>query len=112
MCPLAEWYPGSRYVNWVGIDGYLRTPKSSFGPEFNSTISKIRTLAPGKPMLLAEAGVPVSMATIPQVQDLYNGARKAGMIGLVWFDGKTPLGDYEPFINQNFLRAFRLAIGK
>jgi Glycosyl hydrolase family 26 len=112
MCPLAEWYPGSRYVNWVGLDGYLRRPSSSFGSVFDPTISQVRALAPGKPMLLAEAGVSVSTATPSQIRNLYDGARKAGMIGLVWFDGKTPLGNYEPFINTKFLAAFQRLISK
>jgi len=112
VCPLAEWYPGGRYVDWVGLDGYLRRPKSSFGREFNGTISAMRKLAPRKPLLLAEAGVPVSTAMVPQIRNLYDGARKAGMIGLIWFDGKTPLGNYEPFVNTKFLEVFRRAIGK
>jgi len=112
VCPLAEWYPGNRYVTWVGLDGYLRRPDSSFGREFNSTISAVRTFAPGKPVLLAEAGVPVSTTMVPQISNLYDGARKAGMIGLVWFDGKTPLGNYEPFINTKFLEAFQRMISK
>ena len=109
-CPVAEWYPGSRYVNWVGLDGYLRTAKSSFRQIFNSTISLLRRLAPGKPMLLAETGVPVSAAMRPQLRALYDGARKAGMIGIVWFDGKTRLGNYEPFTNRKFLVTFRRMI--
>jgi mannan endo-1,4-beta-mannosidase len=29
-CPLRPWYPGAAYVNWIGIDGYLRQSAYTF----------------------------------------------------------------------------------
>ena len=32
------WWPGSSYVNWVGIDGYYLKPSWKFAPLFGPTI--------------------------------------------------------------------------
>ena len=34
------WWPGSSYVNWVGIDGYYYGPSWAFAPLFGPTIVK------------------------------------------------------------------------
>jgi beta-mannanase len=106
-CAITSWYPGSRYVSWIGIDGYLRTPRAAFGREFNATIKTARHLGPGKPIVLAEAACNVSASMVTELRELYSGARRAGMIGLVWFDGKTALGNYHPWASEAFLRAFK-----
>lgn len=111
-CPASEWYPGGAFVNWVGLDGYLRTTQSSFDSAFSRTIATLRRAAPGKPMFFAESGVPVSAAMVPVVRNLYAGARRAGMFGLVWFDGRTYLGDYHPDADPAFLATFRRLVSR
>jgi len=106
-CAVTSWYPGSRYVSWIGIDGYLRTPRAAFGREFDATIKAARHLGPGKPIVLAEAACNVSASMVTELRELYSGARRSGMIGLVWFDGKTALGNYHPWASEAFLRAFK-----
>ena len=54
--PLASWWPGSRYVTWVGIDGYYYRPSSTFTTVFGETIAQVRAFT-RKPVLLSEAGV-------------------------------------------------------
>ena len=34
------WWPGSSYVNWVGIDGYYLKPSWKFAPLFGPTIAR------------------------------------------------------------------------
>ena len=38
-----HWWPGSSYVNWVGIDGYYLKPNWQFAPLFGPTIERART---------------------------------------------------------------------
>ena len=40
----ARWWPGSSYVNWVGIDGYYRNSSSGFASVFGPTIVDVREL--------------------------------------------------------------------
>jgi hypothetical protein len=60
--PLADLYPGSAYVDWLGLDGYnwgldhhLGQPKwQSFEQIFGATYREVTKLAPGKPLMVAE----------------------------------------------------------
>jgi hypothetical protein len=55
---LREYYPGSDYVDWVGMSGYYR--KSAEAPTFATTFAKtldqLRQIAPDKHILLSEVG--------------------------------------------------------
>ena len=59
--PLESVYPGDEYVNWVCMDGYNFGKHPSRGEQwqtfdqvFSETYSALRTLAPTKPMMIAE----------------------------------------------------------
>jgi len=57
--PLARWYPGAGYVDWLGVDGYnwgtdRNNVWQSFGQVFGYTYSQFLLLAPNKPMMLAQ----------------------------------------------------------
>ena len=41
----ARWWPGSTYVNWVGIDGYYLKQSWSFAPLFGPTIKIVHSLS-------------------------------------------------------------------
>ena len=64
MTDLASLYPGDDYVDWTGLDGYNwgTNPASargwrSFDQLFRDTYDEIvESIAPGKPMMLAEVG--------------------------------------------------------
>ena len=43
----ARWWPGSSYVNWVGIDGYYYKPSWTFAPLFGPTIKIVHLAEPG-----------------------------------------------------------------
>jgi hypothetical protein len=83
--PSQAWWPGSAYVGWVGIDGYLR-PGQTFIGQFGRAIKAIQGFAPGKPLLLAETAVAPGHDQIHQIAELFGGARRNHMIGVVWFD--------------------------
>ena len=42
--PIKSWWPGQRYVTWVGIDGYYLRPSDTFGSVFGSTIKQVRAV--------------------------------------------------------------------
>ena len=54
--PIASWWPGARYVTWVGIDGYYYRPSSTFATVFGQTIAQVRAFT-SKPLLLSETAV-------------------------------------------------------
>jgi mannan endo-1,4-beta-mannosidase len=82
--PASEWYPGDRYVNWIGIDGYLRQDQT-FSEIFGHQLRNIRAIT-SKPLYLAETGVAGSPSQSWQIAQLFAALRKYNLIGLVWFD--------------------------
>jgi mannan endo-1,4-beta-mannosidase len=82
--PAGEWFPGNKYVDWIGIDGYLgrgQTFKGIFGHQLRD----IRRLT-HKPIYLAETGVGDGSDPARQVANLFAGIWHWHLIGLVWFD--------------------------
>jgi mannan endo-1,4-beta-mannosidase len=91
--PLAAWWPGARYVTWVGIDGYYYRPSSTFTTVFGDTIAQVRTFT-DKPVLLSEAGVGPQAGQPAKIQNLFAGMRQYQTLGLVWFDIAQHQGIY------------------
>jgi hypothetical protein len=83
--PISAWWPGPRYVKWVGIDGYYSKPGDSFASIFAKTIEQVRTFT-GKPILLAETAVGRGDNQFANILDLFNGMTRYKTLGLVWFD--------------------------
>jgi mannan endo-1,4-beta-mannosidase len=79
------WWPGSSYVNWVGMDGYYYDPSWTFASLFGPTIATVRELT-RDPILIAEtAAAPVTVQPT-KIADLFAGVRLYGLLGFVWFD--------------------------
>jgi len=91
--PLASWWPGPRYVTWVGIDGYYYRPSSTFTTVFGETIAQVRAFT-RKPVLLSEAGVGPQAGQSAKIQNLFAGMRQYQTLGLVWFDIAQHQGIY------------------
>jgi hypothetical protein len=83
--PLSAWWPGPRYVKWVGIDGYYSKPSDNFASVFAPTIEQVRTFT-GKPILLSETAVGRHDNQFSNILDLFNGMARYKTLGLVWFD--------------------------
>jgi mannan endo-1,4-beta-mannosidase len=81
----ARWWPGSAYVNWVGIDGYYYRPAWTFASLFGPTIKAIRALTLD-PILIAETGATPAAGKPSKIADLFAGVRDYGLLGFVWFD--------------------------
>jgi hypothetical protein len=91
--PVAAWWPGARYVTWVGIDGYYIRPSDTFAEVFGRTISQVRAFT-SKPVLLSEAGVGPDVGQFAKISNLFDGLRQAKALGLVWFDENQQGGPY------------------
>jgi beta-mannanase len=67
---LKEYYPGSQYVDWVGMSGYYRdaTTTPSFDTTFGRTLAQIRDIAPGKKILLGEVGATETGGSVSNAQ--------------------------------------------
>lgn len=83
--PIASWWPGARYVNWVGIDGYYRVPSDTFASVFGTTIDQVRTFT-SKPVLLSETAVGPAAGQLAKILNLFHGMATYKTLGLVWFD--------------------------
>jgi mannan endo-1,4-beta-mannosidase len=80
-----SWWPGSSYVNWVGIDGYYRSPSEGFASVFGPTIVDVRELT-SDPILIAETAAEPSEDQPVKIADLFAGVHTFGLLGFVWFD--------------------------
>jgi hypothetical protein len=112
--PIKEWWPGSAYVDWVGLDGFYYRPSDVFATVFAPMIRRIRRFAPKKPMLLSETAVGPAAGQLPGILNLFGGMAKAGTLGLVWFDIDQDHGiyhqDWRLENDQVGENAFRLAV--
>jgi mannan endo-1,4-beta-mannosidase len=108
--PIASWWPGEKYVTWVGIDGYYYYPSETFFSIFGKTIAEVRALT-GLPVLLSEVAVGPQADQARKIPDLFAGMRQYGTLGLVWFDIAQHNGvyhqDWRVEDNQTAETAFR-----
>ena len=79
------WWPGSKYVTWVGVDGYYYKPSWKFAPLFGPTIAAIRQFTHA-PMLIAETSAAPTTNQPAKIADLFAGVRLYGLLGFVWFN--------------------------
>jgi autotransporter-associated beta strand protein len=56
--PITELYPGDNYVDWLAVDAYnrLANPWQDLSTIAPTTVAELTSLAPGKPIMVAEAG--------------------------------------------------------
>jgi mannan endo-1,4-beta-mannosidase len=113
--PIASWWPGAKYVTWVGIDGYYFRPADTFASVFGRTIGEVRALT-GKPILLSETAVGPKAGQFTKINDLFSGMRQYRTLGLVWFDKVQHAGiyhqDWRIENDPQATAAFRLGISE
>ena len=88
---LRQWWPGSSYVTWVGIDGYYLKPNWQFAPLFGPTIAAVHGLT-SAPILIAETGAVPTAGQPAKIDDLFAGIRSYGLLGFVWFNSTNTVG--------------------
>jgi mannan endo-1,4-beta-mannosidase len=91
--PVRSWWPGARYVTWVGIDGYYYRRSDTFARVFGPTIAQVRAFTK-KPVLLSETAVGPKAGQVAKINDLFTGMRQYQTLGLVWFDMTQHQGIY------------------
>jgi mannan endo-1,4-beta-mannosidase len=91
--PVVSWWPGPRYVSWVGIDGYYYRPADTFASVFGKTIAQVRVFT-SKPVLLSETAVGPGAGQAGKIRDLFAGMHEYQTLGLVWFDIAQHQGIY------------------
>jgi Glycosyl hydrolase family 26 len=93
-CSLQSRWPGAAYVNWVGVDGYLRNPGDTFNQILAPTITEVHGIT-GKPVLIAETGVPDVPNAVPWLKSIFTEAATIPyVIGIVYFDYATAAHNY------------------
>jgi hypothetical protein len=107
--PAEKWYPGNKYVDWIGLDGYLGYDHNghaqSFSEIFGYQLRDIRKMAPSKPVYLAETGVRPGAALASQMAALFSGIEANHLMGLVWFDANAK-NDYRLGIHKDLDAAY------
>jgi len=91
--PLADYWPGDTYVDWVGIDGYFTMPGDTFGSLFMPTVAAVRALT-DKPILLSETAVGPLAGQTQVIPGIFAGIQSNHLLGLVWFDEAQNGGIY------------------
>jgi len=84
---LRPYWPGSNYVNWVGLTGYFGlTGPDTFSGVFGPTMRQIREFT-GKPFIIAETAVQSGPNAATCAQSLVHAvAARADVLGFIWFD--------------------------
>ncbi|MBI2865276.1 MAG: hypothetical protein HYX94_12010 [Chloroflexi bacterium] len=101
LAPIRSLYPGDAYVDWVGMDGYnwaedLSMPWLSFSQVFQTTYNALVSLAPAKPIMIAETATSDNGGPLGYPHDKANWIRDAlvsqlpvnfpKVKALVWFN--------------------------
>ena len=110
---LRQWWPGSQWVNWAGIDGYFYFSSDTFASVFGRTLADIRAFT-SAPVFIGETAVGPGPEAVSQVTGLLDGVKADHFAGLVWFDK----AQHDPPYHQDWhladdpaaLAAFRAAV--
>jgi glycosyl hydrolase family 26 len=84
--PMPYW-PGSHYVEMVGLDGYYYRSTDTFRIIFRHTIDLIRQKSPNTKIMIGETAVGPMTGHQPQgIKDLFTGIKSRHLSGLIWFN--------------------------
>jgi glycosyl hydrolase family 26 len=103
------WWPGPRFVDKIGIDGYQR-PGQTFADIFADRLANIRSFA-SEPIFIAETSVAPSADQARQVIGLFNGVVRYHLSGFIWFN-INHLEDWRLEGRPAAIRAFRNAVAQ
>jgi Glycosyl hydrolase family 26 len=111
--PVRALWPGRRYVDVAGIDGYFESGHDTFGNLFGVTLRAIRRFS-SVPALITETAAGQVAGQAAKIPSLFAGIRADHMLGLVWFDIAQHRGlhhqDWQ--LNGAGLAAFRKAAAR
>jgi len=87
------WWPGSSFVNWVGLDGYYVTSSTEFDSLFGQAIADVRAIT-SDPILIAETGATQSAGQSAKITQIFQGVNTYNLLGFVLFDKDSPNKSY------------------
>ena len=80
------YWPGSKYVNWVGFDGYYYQPGDSFELRFGFSLREVESWWHG-PIIIGETAVSPLTRNMPNdITDLFNSVVSNHLLGLIYLD--------------------------
>ncbi len=112
---MADSYPGTSYVDWLGLDGYCWPVDSgnpaglTFAEVFGASYARITSMGP-QPLIVCETGATETATNKPAwIQDM---AATAGYLfprlrALCWFSNQTGSNDWRIDSTATSLAAFR-----
>lgn len=110
--PLRALYPGNRYVDVVGLDGYLYRRHDTPHMLFDPLMAKLKRFAATKPWFVAETGVSTTRKQPRGITRLLHSvAADSRLQGLVYLDEPAHRADWSFDSHPAALRAFRRGIG-
>ncbi len=105
---LADLYPGSEYVDWLGLVGYYRKPMpgkaASFDTTFSPSLAALRAVDQ-KPILISEVGCTEVGGNKPTwISSMFSSlAGVSDIVGISWFNETitaVPIGEKQPVTND------------
>jgi hypothetical protein len=90
-------WPGSTYVNWVGVDVFDRedTAHGTFPnpvTAISTTVADIRKVS-SQPLMIAESGTVTSPVKASWIQELFTGTASLGVKAVVYFNEVAPAAE-------------------
>lgn len=106
---IQQWWPGSSYVTWVGVDSYYPATSDTFMKVFGPTIAAVHQVAPGLPVLIAETAADPQPTEAAQITGLFQGIRNHSILGFIWYDEPGARGQWRLEGNSSAITAFKQA---
>ncbi len=84
---LEPYWPGSAYVDWVGLTGYFPTTgPDTFDGIYGPTLTEVKRFT-SKPVIIAETAVETGPDEVASIRNLIGGVKaNHNVLGFVWFD--------------------------
>ena len=82
---LKELWPGSKYVQRVGIDGYFYQKSDNFFNVFGISLKEIQTFT-NEPVIITETSIGQRADQVQKIPVLFAGIRYWHVVGFIWFD--------------------------
>src|SRR3954469_6051550 len=88
--PLAPFYPGDEYVDWVGLSVYFSSPGATYAADVPPTLRQLDQFAPAKPLYVTETSVLPGPNRPAMIRDLISGLLTIpNLVGVTWFNHDT-----------------------
>lgn len=86
--PPEYYYPGDKYVDWIGLNGYSRDFYDRFDRMFGRSIRRLHKSHPPKPMMIAEYGIDEHGYKVKDIKESFEILKKQyhEIKALLWWD--------------------------